>query len=114
LSFTLLKNLGMSEEAISARYDLFTNSMMNAMQKNCTNIAVLLQRYLNFCQSLSQDADPRLKEWVACFQTGRERFVRRPSAPPQTVPSPAAKLFYQCRRRTPRRDSAVAVHAFSL
>src|SRR5437868_5168110 len=52
LSFTLLKNFGMSEEAISARYDLFTNSMMNAMQKNCTNIAILLQRYLNFCQRL--------------------------------------------------------------
>jgi hypothetical protein len=36
---------------------LYTDAMMNAMQQNCTNIAVL-QRYMNFCQRLSQDADP--------------------------------------------------------
>src|SRR5262249_11382059 len=50
LSFTLLKNLGVSEAAFDAQYKIYTDSMLNAMQKNCTNIAVLLQRYMNFCQ----------------------------------------------------------------
>jgi hypothetical protein len=81
LSFKLLENLGVSEEAISAQYKLYTNSMLNAMQKNCTNIAVLLQRYMNFCQRLSQDADPRLKEWIACFQTERQRSCGSPGLP---------------------------------
>ena len=34
---------------------------------NCTNIAVLLNRYVYFCQQLSRDADPRLREWIACI-----------------------------------------------
>jgi hypothetical protein len=29
---------------------------------------VLLKKYMSFCQQLSQDADPRLKEWIACFR----------------------------------------------
>jgi hypothetical protein len=40
--------------------------MMNSIDSNCINIAVLLKKYANFCQRLSQDADPRLKEWIAC------------------------------------------------
>src|SRR5262249_44867025 len=81
LSFTLLKNLGVSEDAFDAQYKIYTNSMLNAMQKNCTNIAVLLQRYMNFCQRLSRDADPRLKEWVECYQTGRQRSCGSPGLP---------------------------------
>src|SRR5205823_10866503 len=59
------------------------------------NIAILLKRYLNFCQRLSQDADPRLKEWVECFQTGRERSCGSPGVPeplPPPAPPPSTAL----------------------
>src|SRR5262249_48186837 len=71
LSFTLLKNLGVSEAAFDAQYKIYTDSMLNAMQKNCTNIAVLLQRYMNFCQRLSQDADPRPNRAAALVRVAR-------------------------------------------
>jgi len=52
--------------AYAAQASLYTEAIKNAMGGDCTNIAVLLQRYLKFCQQLSHDADQRLKEWVAC------------------------------------------------
>src|ERR1700730_16640926 len=57
-----------------------------AMGGDCTNIAVLLQRYLKFCQQLSHDADQRLKEWVACARA-RQRTCGGPGLPwhPQTA-----------------------------
>jgi hypothetical protein len=45
-----------------------------------TNIAVLLQRYLKFCQQLSHDTDQRLKEWVACARA-RQRTCGGPGLP---------------------------------
>src|SRR5262249_7146852 len=49
-----------SDAAYAAQGSLYAKAMMKAMDGNCTNIAVLLQRYSEFCQQLSQDADPRL------------------------------------------------------
>jgi hypothetical protein len=80
ISFMLFQSLGVSEAAVAAQYKLYTDAMMNAMQQNCTNIAVLLQRYRNFCQRLSQDADPRLKEWIAC-SSARQRSCGGPGLP---------------------------------
>jgi chromosome partitioning protein len=57
-----------SDAAYAAQGSLYAKAMMKAMDGNCTNIAVLLQRYSDFCQRLSQDADPRLKEWIACIR----------------------------------------------
>jgi hypothetical protein len=59
---------GVSDAAYAAQSSLYAKAMMKAMDGNCTNIAVLLQRYSEFCQRLSQDADPRLKEWMACIR----------------------------------------------
>ena len=81
LAVTIFRNGILSDEAILARDRLFTKAMTDAMQGNCTNIAVLLQRYAKFCQQLSQDADPRLKEWIECFQAGRERSCGGPGLP---------------------------------
>jgi hypothetical protein len=62
------QTVGVSQDAILAFSQLMYDDMMKKqMGGNCTNIAVLLKRYMNFCQRLSQDADPRLKEWIACI-----------------------------------------------
>ena len=72
---------GVSDEAYAAQATLYTDAMMKAMGKNCTNIAVLLQRYVDFCQRLNQDADPRLMEWIACARAGREENCDGPGLP---------------------------------
>jgi hypothetical protein len=64
--------VGVSDKAYAAQASLYTDAMMKAMGGNCTNIAVLLQRYSNFCKRLAEDVDPRLKEWVACARARRE------------------------------------------
>jgi hypothetical protein len=72
---------GVSDEAYAAQATLYTDAMMKAMGKNCTNIAVLLQKYVDFCQRLKQDADPRLMEWIACAHAGREDNCDGPGLP---------------------------------
>ncbi len=62
---------GVSDEAYAALGSLEAEAMMKSMGGNCTNVAVLLKKYMNFCQKLSQDADPRLKEWVACARASK-------------------------------------------
>jgi hypothetical protein len=64
--------VGVSDKVYAAQTSLYTEAMMKAMSGNCTNIAVLLQRYSNFCKRLAEDADPRLKEWAACARARRE------------------------------------------
>lgn len=66
------QSAGVSQEAYLAFSDVLFKDMMKSMGGNCTNIAVLLKKYMNFCQRLSQDADPRLKEWIACFRAHQQ------------------------------------------
>jgi hypothetical protein len=68
LAITSGRAAGISDAAYAAQASLYAKAMMKAMDGNCTNIAVLLRRYSDFCQRLSQDADPRLKEWIACIR----------------------------------------------
>jgi hypothetical protein len=70
---------GVSDEAYVAQNSLYGAAMWKAMP-SCTNIAVLLQRYSNFCQRLSHDADPRLKEWIACVRA-RQQTCGGPGLP---------------------------------
>jgi hypothetical protein len=63
---------GVSDAAYEAMNRIHSKAMMKAMGGNCTNIAVLLERYSNFCQRLSQDADPRLMEWTACIRAKQQ------------------------------------------
>lgn len=41
---------------------LMRDEMMKSLNSNCTNIAILLEKYSNFCQQLIQNADPRFAE----------------------------------------------------
>jgi hypothetical protein len=52
---------------------LYAKAMMEAMNGNCSNIAILLNKYMSFCQQLDRDADPRLKAWVACLRAGQQK-----------------------------------------
>jgi hypothetical protein len=63
--------VGISSAAIIAQDELWTMEMMKLMDGNCTNIAVLLAKYKDFCNRLSNDADPRFKEWIACAHASK-------------------------------------------
>jgi hypothetical protein len=54
--------VGVTDDAVGARMRLTRDDMMKSLNNNCTNIAVLLEKYTNFCQALTQNADPRLGE----------------------------------------------------
>jgi hypothetical protein len=62
MSIQVGKIVGVTDAAVGSRMKLITNEMMKSMNNDCVNIAVLLERYTNFCQRLLQDADPRLIE----------------------------------------------------
>lgn len=68
LAITGLRATGMSDEAYIARSSLVTGEMMNSMSRSCTNIAILVKKYANFCQRLSRGTDWRIHEWVECAQ----------------------------------------------
>src|ERR1700730_3956230 len=57
---------GLSNEALVARHQLMFEAMRKSMAGDCINSAVLLKKYMNFCQRLNHDADPRLMEWIKC------------------------------------------------
>jgi hypothetical protein len=80
LAISGFRAVGVSDEVYAAQESLYTEAMINAMRGDCTNIAVLLQRYSRFCQRLSQNADPRLKEWIACVRA-RQRTCSGPGLP---------------------------------
>jgi hypothetical protein len=63
---------GVSDDAYRAQASMATSAMMKAIGGNCTNIAVLRQRYSVFCQQLRQDADPRLRAWIDCIRTRKQ------------------------------------------
>jgi hypothetical protein len=62
LGATSKQSAGVSQEAYLAFSDVLFKDMKKSMGESCTNIAVLLKKYMSFCQRLSQDADPRVKE----------------------------------------------------
>jgi hypothetical protein len=76
---------GLSGDAYLAMLPLHAQNMREllgnreALGKNCSNIAVLLNKYMNFCQRLSQDADPRLIEWIACIRANQQTCDRSQS-----------------------------------
>jgi hypothetical protein len=50
---------------------MYSKAMMTALDNNCSNIAVLQLKYMEFCKGLSHDADPRLTEWIACAKANK-------------------------------------------
>lgn len=74
-----LQAAGVSDKAIVAQSLAYTELMMKAMNGNCSNIQVLLNKYMNFCLQLDHDADPRLKEWIACVHARRGSRVAAPA-----------------------------------
>ena len=69
--------VGASDEAYAALGSLLAETMMKSMGGNCTNVAVLLRKYMSFCQRLSRDTDPRIREWMACARA-RQRTCGGP------------------------------------
>ena len=72
------QSAGVSQEAYLAFTDVLFKDMKKSMGGNCTNIAVLLKKYMSFCQRLNQDADPRLKEWIACLRAHQKTCAGGP------------------------------------
>jgi hypothetical protein len=72
LGASIQQSAGVSQEAYLAFSDVLFQGMKKSIGGNCTNIAVLLKKYMDFCQKLSQDADPRLKEWIACIRAHQQ------------------------------------------
>ena len=54
--------VGVTIEGQQARSKLMRDEMSQKLNNNCTNIAVLMEKYLTFCKQLSENADPRLAE----------------------------------------------------
>jgi hypothetical protein len=69
LSLSSGRTAGVSNEAYMALGTMLSEDMMKSMGGNCVNVAVPMKKYMNFCQKLSRDADPRLTEWIKCIQT---------------------------------------------
>jgi hypothetical protein len=59
------RKVGLSQAAITARQKMTTDAMMKLMGGQCINIAVVIERYADFCGQLHRDADPRLQELSA-------------------------------------------------
>ena len=59
------RKAGLSQAAITARQKMTTDAMMKLMGGQCINIAVVIERYADFCEQLHRDADPRLQELLA-------------------------------------------------
>ena len=72
------QSAGVSQEAYLAFSDVLFKDMKKSMGGNCTNIAVLGKKYMSFCQRLNQDADPRLKEWIACLRAHQKTCAGGP------------------------------------
>jgi hypothetical protein len=72
LAYSSQRTAGVSDEAFRAQDSYYTKAMMEVMNGNCSNIQVLLNKYLSFCQQLARDADPRLKAWIACLRAGQQ------------------------------------------
>ena len=81
LALSSQQSAGVSGEAYLAFSDVLFKAMNKSMGWNCTNIAVLLNKYMNFCQQLSKDADPRLRAWIACIHAGQHGTCGGPGAP---------------------------------
>jgi hypothetical protein len=72
LAISTGRAVGISDEAILAQDKLYAAEMMKSMRGNCTNIAVLLEKYKDFCQKLGNGADWRLKEWIGCAHASKK------------------------------------------
>jgi tetratricopeptide (TPR) repeat protein len=65
LAITTGRAAGVTDEGVAERTKLTFQKLMKSINNNCVNIAVLLDRYNNFCKQLSQEPDKRLKELLA-------------------------------------------------
>jgi hypothetical protein len=66
LGFTVGKSVGLLEEAALARMRMANDRLSKEINKNCTNISILLERYASFCKNLAQRPDQRFLELVQC------------------------------------------------
>lgn len=65
------QSLGVSTEAILAFSDQVFRDMMKSIHGNCGNIAILTNKYKDFCKRIIEHPDIRLHEWDRCIRSGR-------------------------------------------
>jgi hypothetical protein len=70
LAISSSRTAGVSDEAFMAGSHLMSETMRKLLAGKCINSAVLLEKYMDFCQRLNRDADPRLMEWIKCIHAG--------------------------------------------
>lgn len=64
-----MRAAGVSDGAYIAGQADLAKAMMGAMNGNCVNIAVLIHKYLDFCQAIaSKGTDERVKAWIGCIR----------------------------------------------
>jgi hypothetical protein len=66
LALQIGKTVGLTEEALGSRMRLANGSLNKAINKNCVNISILLERYATFCKMLTQRPDQRFMELMQC------------------------------------------------
>jgi hypothetical protein len=62
LAITTGRIVGMTDAALGARAESIRADMMKAANSNCIKIPTLVEKYSNFCQLLTNNADSRLEE----------------------------------------------------
>jgi hypothetical protein len=60
LAFQVGKSVGLTEQAVASRMRLANDSLNKTINKNCTNISILQERYATFCKNLTQRPGQRL------------------------------------------------------
>jgi hypothetical protein len=70
LAISSSRTAGVSDEAFMAGSHLMSETMRKLLAGKCINSAVLLEKYMDFCQRLNREADPRLMEWIKCIHAG--------------------------------------------
>lgn len=71
LALSSFQSAGTSRAAFLAQGQIYSKAMMTALDNNCSNIAVLQLKYMEFCKGMNRGADPRLLEWIACAKANK-------------------------------------------
>ena len=53
-----------NEEVASARFMLYADEMLKEIKNNCSNVAIIMQKYGETCKAAIEDLEARLKYWV--------------------------------------------------
>jgi hypothetical protein len=66
LALQVGKSIGLTEQAVASRMRLANQGLNKAINGNCVNISILLERYATFCKTLARHPDQRFIELMQC------------------------------------------------